>query len=248
MKRWLVSISIYRCRAAAEVGRLAAEIIGRVVVENPRAVLGAATGSTPLPVYQALARQVGISNTYKKISVFALDEYVGLPHEHPQSYRSVILREVAGPLGLSSERVYVPDGAAADPHAEALKYENRLAHAGNADVQLLGVGSNGHLAFNEPGSLFTSRTRVVELAEQTRRDNARFFGGRLEAVPLQAITQGLATIMDSRKLVLLATGPTKARALANALKEKPTPELPASVIQNHPDVTVLVDTSAAKFL
>ncbi len=243
-----MSISVYRVTSPEEAGNAAADRIDEVVRAKPDAVLGVATGSTPLPVYTALGRRAAVSDRYRGLSVFALDEYVGLPPGHPESYRSVVMREVAEPLGLASERVHVPEGSGLDPHAEARTYEELRAEAGGVELQLLGIGSNGHLAFNEPGSPFESRTRVVELTEQTRRDNSRFFDGDVEAVPRQAITQGLATIMESRELILLALGEAKARVLAQALHEEPTPELPASVIQNHPQVTVLVDAEAGKLL
>lgn len=243
-----MGISVYRVDSPEEAGKAAADRIDEVVRAKPDAVLGVATGSTPLPVYTALGRRAVASDRYRGLSVFALDEYVGLPPGHPESYRSVVMREVADPLGLAPERVHVPEGSGPDPHAEARAYEELRAEAGGVELQLLGIGSNGHLAFNEPGSPFGSRTRVVDLTEQTRRDNSRFFGGDVGAVPRQAITQGLATIMESGELILLALGEAKARALARALYEEPTPELPASVIQNHPQVTVLVDAEAGKFL
>lgn len=243
-----MSISVYRVTGSEDAGEAAADRIDEVVVAKPDAVLGVATGSTPLSVYTALGRRAAASDIYRGISVFALDEYVDLPLGHPESYRSVVMREVAEPLGLAPGRVHVPEGSGPDPHAEARAYEELRAEAGGVELQLLGIGANGHLAFNEPGSSFESRTRVVDLAEQTRRDNSRFFGGDIEAVPRQAITQGLATIMESRELILLVAGEAKAYALAKALHEEPTPELPASVIQNHPQVTVLVDDAAGKFL
>lgn len=231
-----------------EAGELAANEIEVYVTQEEFSgrdvVLGFATGSTPLPVYAALARrELGLSY----VQGFALDEYVGLPQGHPQSYASVILREVVKPLGLDPARVLVPDGTALDPAVASAEFERAIQDAGGIDVQLLGIGSNGHLAFNEPGSPFDSLTRVVELAEQTRIDNSRYFDS-LEHVPTHAITQGLGTIMRARSLVLLAFGEHKAEALAAALEGPVTESMPASMVQRHPRVLVLADAAAGSLL
>lgn len=231
-----------------EAGELAADSIATFVTQAELSgrdvVLGFATGSTPLPVYAELARRE-ICLSY--VRGFALDEYVGLPHGHPQSYASVIEREVVGPLGLDPARVLVPDGTADDLAAASDEFERAIQRAGGIDVQLLGIGSNGHLAFNEPGTPLDSLTHVIELTEQTRRDNSRFFD-TLDDVPTHAITQGLGTISRARELVLLAFGEGKAAALAAALEGPISESLPASIIQQHPDVLVLVDEAAASLL
>ena len=233
--------------APEEAGRIGADAIERLVRARPDAVLGLATGSSPLPIWQAL-RDRGLD--LRRVHGFALDEYVGLPAGHPESYRAVLMREVVEPLGLDPARVEVPgdgaDGAGLAGAGEA--YEARIEAAGGIDLQVLGIGSNGHIAFNEPGSAFDSRTRVAELAEATRRDNARFFGGDIDRVPTQCITQGIGTILRARRLVLIAQGESKAEALAAALEGPMTVAMPASAIRRHPDVTVIADEAAASRL
>lgn len=228
-------------------GEVAADLIERVVRARPDAVLGLATGSSPLPLWTALrARALDLG----RVRGFALDEYIGLPVGHPQSYRAVVTREVVEPLGLDPDLVRVPgeglDGPALATAGE--RYEARLEAVGGVDLQVLGIGGTGHIGFNEPGSSFASRTRIKLLAAQTRRDNARFFGGDPEAVPRHCITQGLGTILDARRLVLLAWGQAKAEALAAAVEGPLTASLPASAIQLHPEVTVIADEAAASRL
>lgn len=232
-------------------GALVADAIVALVQRRPDAVLGLATGSTPLPVYEALRPHAAL---LRDLRGFALDEYVGLPAGHPQSYRAVIEREVIAPLGLDPARVRVPgDDLAGGARRETSlaeagdRYERDLAAAGGVDLQLLGIGATGHIGFNEPGSSFASRTRVKTLTEQTRRDNARFFAAPDE-VPLHCITQGLGTILAARHLVLLAFGAAKAEALAAAVEGPVTSSLPGSAIQLHGRVTVVVDEAAASAL
>lgn len=210
-------------------------------------VLGLATGSSPLGLYRELGR---LTNTgeldLRTATAFALDEYVGLPPGHPQSYRQVLL-EVCRHLGLPPDRLHVPDGGASELAAlerAAAAYEQEILAAGGVDVQVLGIGANGHLGFNEPGSSLASRTRVKRLAERTRRDNARFFD-RPEDVPTHCLTQGLGTILDARRLVLVATGAAKAGAVAAAVEGPLTASCPASVLQWHPDAWAVVDEPAA---
>lgn len=202
-------------------------------------VLGVATGSSPSPIYGELVR-LG-HPALSRLTVFALDEYVGLPFDHPESYHSVIAREVAIPFGLEPRQVHVPGDDAPEAYEESI-----VAHGG-VDVQLLGIGANGHIGFNEPGSPFDSRTREVQLAESTRAANARFFAS-VEEVPTRAITQGIGTIMESGKLVVLAFGDAKAQAVAAALEGPRTENVPASVLRDHPDVTWVLDVSAAALL
>lgn len=227
--------------ARAAAGELAADLIERVVRRGPDAVLGLATGSTPLTVWSALARR-GLDLT--RVRGFALDEYVGLPPDHPESYRAVITREVVDPLGLTPSLVHVPgdDGGPIETAGE--RYEAAIREAGGVDIQVLGIGRTGHIGFNEPGSSFASRTRVKTLTEQTRTDNARFFA-TLDDVPRHCLTQGLGTILDAHELVLLAFGEAKADAVAGAVEGPVSASLPASAIQLHPEVTVLLDEAAA---
>lgn len=225
---------------------LVADEIVRLVDRKPDAVLGLATGSTPLIVYEALRERLA-GRDLAQLRGFALDEYVGIDPAHPQSYRSVIAREVVAPLGLDPEKVHVPDGGLSGIRDAGAHYETAIAAAGGVDLQLLGIGTDGHIGFNEPGSSFGSRTRVKTLTAQTRADNARFFDTPDE-VPKHCITQGLATILDARHLVLLAFGAGKARALAAAVEGPVTAMNPASAIQLHPHVTVVVDEAAASEL
>jgi len=231
---------------AEQAGRLVAAAIARLVRERPDAVLGLATGSTPLPVYAAL-RETLSGVDVSRVRGFALDEYVGLDPAHPESYRSVIAREVVTPLGLEPERIHVPDGRLQGIETAGARYEAAIGAAGGVDLQLLGIGTDGHIGFNEPGSSFASRTRVKTLTRQTRQDNARFFAST-DDVPLHCITQGLGTILEARHLVLLAFGAGKAAAVAGAVEGPVTASLPGSAIQLHPHATVVVDEAAASRL
>ncbi|RFA18815.1 glucosamine-6-phosphate deaminase [Subtercola boreus] len=229
-------------------GDLAAHIILDTIRRRPEAVLGLATGSTPLSTYRRLAQQVKErSLDVSHVRGFALDEYVGLPHDHPESYRSVITRDVVVPVGLNPSQIHVPDGALAGIEHAGADYEGSIADAGGIDVQLLGIGTDGHIGFNEPGSSFASLTRVKTLSEQTRRDNARFFDDQ-DDVPMHCITQGLATILRAGHLVLLAFGEGKAEALAGAVEGPVSASNPGSAIQLHPRVTVIADEAAASAL
>jgi len=213
------------------------------------AVIGLATGSSPLLAYRELVRrhrEEGLS--FAAVEAFLLDEYVGLPAGHPESYREVIRRELTDAVGIDPARVHGPDGSAPDPLAAATAYEERLRAAGPVAVQLLGIGANGHIGFNEPGSSLGSRTRVKTLTEQTRADNARFFGGDVDAVPRHVLTQGLGTILRAEHLVLVATGAAKAAPVAAAVEGPLTASVPASVLQLHPHVTVVVDEAAGSRL
>ncbi|MBB3328952.1 glucosamine-6-phosphate deaminase [Microlunatus antarcticus] len=231
--------------SAAEVGLLAARKISQLVTRKPDAVLGLATGSSPLAIYAALAAHVrdGSLDT-SRVSGFALDEYVGIPAEHPESYAAVIHREVTVPLRLDPARVQVPDGRAADVEQACERYEEAIRAAGGVDLQILGIGANGHVGFNEPTSSFASRTRIKTLTERTRADNARFFDTPDE-VPTHCLTQGLGTISEARELLLVAQGPQKAAAVAAAVEGPVTSMCPASILQHHRRVTLVVDEAAA---
>jgi glucosamine-6-phosphate deaminase len=231
---------------AADAGALVADEIARLIAARPDAVLGLATGSTPLPVYEALrARLDGVD--VSQVRGFALDEYVGIDPGHPESYRSVITREVVEPLGLSPERIHTPNGALETIEHAGEDYEAAIEAAGGVDLQILGIGTSGHIGFNEPGSSFASRTRVKTLIEQTRRDNARFFDS-IDDVPMHCITQGLGTILRARHLFLLAFGEGKAQAVAAAVEGPLTASLPGSAIQLHEHATVIVDEAAGSLL
>jgi glucosamine-6-phosphate deaminase len=241
----VAEVIVVKGRDAA--GALVAEAIERLVARKPDAVLGLATGSTPLPVYRALAERVGAGLDLSALRGFALDEYVGIAVSHPQSYHSVIDREVVKPLGLAPRRISVPDGRPLGIETAGERYEDAIRASGGVDLQLLGIGTDGHIGFNEPGSSFASLTRVKTLTEQTRRDNARFFDS-VDDVPVHSITQGLGTILRAERLVLLAFGAGKARAVAAAVEGPLTASVPASAIQLHPRATVVVDEEAASSL
>ncbi|MGX5716498.1 glucosamine-6-phosphate deaminase [Arthrobacter sp. MAHUQ-56] len=230
-----------------QLGRLAADAIEDLVRRKPDAVLGLATGSSPLPVYDELAARHAQGLDFSRTSAFTLDEYVGLPAGHPESYREVIRREFTSRVNIAPENVHGPDGAAADIPAACAAYEEAIRSAGGVDLQLLGVGTDGHIAFNEPGSSFASRTRIKSLIEQTRRDNARFFHSLAE-VPHHVLTQGLGTIMDARHVILLATGAQKAQAVRDFVEGPVAAICPASVLQFHPHATILLDEAAASAL
>lgn len=225
-------------------GELGAEFIARLVAGKPYAVLGLATGSTPLPLWHAIAtRGLDLS----RVRGFALDEYIGLPPGHPESYRAVITREVVEPLGLTPSLIHVPGDDGGPVEGAGERYEAAIAAAGGVDLQVLGIGRTGHIGFNEPGSSLASRTRVKTLTEQTRADNARFFDSP-DQVPRHCLTQGLGTILRARHLVLLAFGEAKAEAIAGAVEGPVSSSLPGSAIQLHPLVTVIVDEAAASRL
>ena len=228
---------------------VAADAVEDLVRSRPDAVLGLATGSSPLPLYRELVRRHrdGEAPPYGSVTVFLLDEYVGLPPGHPQSYRATIHREVTDDLGIDRSRVHGPDPDPDRLSDAGRRYEEALLAAGGVDLQVLGIGSDGHLAFNEPGSSLASLTRIKTLTDLTRADNARFFGSQ-DDVPRHVLTQGLGTILRARHLLLLASGPGKARAVA-AMAEGPLgASCPASVMQLHPHVSVLLDDEAASRL
>lgn len=230
---------------AEAIGEYAADVILRGVDSGNINVLGVATGSSPLPVYTALARRR--TEALSRLNAFALDEYVGLPYTHPESYHAVIHREVTEPLGLDPAKVRVPDGAADDIEQACLDYEADIARAGGIDLQILGIGSTGHIGFNEPTSSLASRTRIKTLTPATRADNARFFDSP-EQVPHHCITQGLGTIMDAKSVLLVAQGTAKAHAVAQSIEGPVSSMYPGSLLQMHPKATFLLDAEAASEL
>jgi glucosamine-6-phosphate deaminase len=231
--------------SSAEVGRIAAAKVSQVIRKRADAVLGLATGSSPLSIYAQLSHQVREERLdCSSVRAFALDEYVGLPAGHPQSYRSVLERDVVEPLRLKRSNVHVPDGTAADVVSACAAFEQRLRDLGPVDIQILGIGRNGHIGFNEPTSSFASRTRIKTLAPKTRADNARFFSSPDE-VPTHCLTQGLANILEATRLLLVAQGEKKADAVAKMVEGPLSSMCPASALQLHADVTVVIDDAAA---
>lgn len=234
---------------AEEIGVVAADAIGALLGRTPDAVLGLATGSSPLAIYDELAARCDAGLiSFADARGFTLDEYVGLPADHPERYRTVIDKVFVSRVDFAPGAVQSPDGLATDIPAACAAYENAIRDAGGVDLQILGIGTDGHVAFNEPGSSLASRTRIKTLTRQTRVDNARFFGDDVESVPTHCLTQGLATIMEARHVVLVATGRSKAEAV-HQLVEGPVSALwPATILQHHPHVTVLLDDAAARRL
>jgi glucosamine-6-phosphate deaminase len=227
----------------------AAKLIARLVHEKPDAVLGLATGSTPLELYRELIRlhQAGELD-FSRVTTFNLDEYVGLEKEHPQSYHTFMWENFFSQINIAPENVHIPDGLAADIPACCAAYEADIVAAGGIDLQVLGIGSNGHIGFNEPTSSFASRTRIKTLAQHTVRDNARFFDGDDSRVPHHCLTMGIGTIMDARCVLLLAFGDSKADAIADAVEGPVAAMAPASILQHHPNAKFFLDDGAASKL
>jgi len=231
-----------------EMSKLAAEMIAKVVRSKPNAVLGLATGSTPVGTYKELIKMHKEEKLdFSQITTFNLDEYVGLQPTHNQSYRYFMNENLFNHINVDKKKTFVPDGMAKDILAFCKWYEDQILKAGGVDVQLLGIGGNGHIAFNEPGSSLGSRTRVKTLDEKTIKDNARFFKS-LNEVPRYAITMGIGTIMDARMLILLANKENKADAIAKTVEGPITAMVPASIVQMHPKAVIIVDKPAGSKL
>lgn len=233
---------------AAAVARIAARIFERQLRRQPASVLGLATGSTPLGLYRELIESHRAGRLdFSQARSFNLDEYLGLGPDHQQSYAHFMRENLFGHVNFASAACRLPSGLAPDFEAEAAAYEEAIRAAGGIDLQLLGVGANGHIGFNEPSSSLASRTRIKTLAPQTIEDNARFFGDRAH-VPRHVITMGIGTIMEARRCLVLATGPAKAEAVAAMVEGPITASCPASVLQMHPACTLICDEPAAKAL
>ena len=217
------------------------------VRNKPASVLGLATGSSPLGVYRLLAEYYKNGVDFSRIITFNLDEYVGLAENHPQSYRYYMQENLFSRVHIDAANTHVPNGVATDLQAECGRYDELIRHTGGIDLQILGIGSNAHIGFNEPGTPFGSQTQVVDLTANTIRDNARFFASPGE-VPTQAISMGIKSIMSARNIVLMANGGSKADAIHAALTGPVTEEVPASVLQLHPSVTIVVDQAAGSRL
>lgn len=232
-----------------EIGELGADVFERLLSRKPDAVLGLATGSSPLSIYDELASRCEAGwVSFKQARGFTLDEYVGLPADHPECYRNVINTTFVSRVDFAPGAVRGPDGLATDIPASCAAYDQAIRDAGGVDLQILGIGTDGHIGFNEPGSSLASRTRIKTLTRQTRMDNARFFDGDLDAVPTHCLTQGLGTIMEARHILLVATGRAKAEAVHHMVEGAVTAMWPGSILQHHPHVTVLVDDAAARRL
>ncbi len=231
-----------------EVSDLAAQIVARTLNSKPDAVLGLATGSTPLGLYEELVKMYERGALdFSQTTTFNLDEYVGLGRDDPQSYHHFMHENFFRHINISPQNIYIPSGTTDNYEAFCAWYENRIVESGGIDLQILGVGSDGHIAFNEPSSSLGSRTRIKTLAKQTIEDNARFFD-RPEDVPIYAITMGVGTILEARKLLLIATGEAKADAVAATVEGPVTSMVTASALQLHRDAIVVLDRAAASKL
>ncbi len=230
---------------AEEASMIAARHVARLVRDKPNAVLGLATGSTPLAMYHELVRmhrEQGLD--FSGVTTFNLDEYVGLPPEHPASYHAFMWENFFRHINVQRERVHIPDGMSSHVPAFCRKYEEAIVAAGGIDLQVLGIGADGHIGFNEPSSSLASRTRIKTLTAQTRVDNAQAFGSA-DKVPFHVITMGVGTIMDARHVIILAFGEKKAEAIAGAVEGPISAMNPASILQMHPVTTCIIDEGAA---
>ena len=231
-----------------ELSRTAARFVAREILLKEDAVLALSTGDTPLGMYRELIRlnKEGVIS-FSMVTTFNIDEYVGLAPSHPQSFHYYMKTNLLNHVDIRPELVHIPNGVSADLEEECRRYEEEIARHGGIDLMVLGIGINGHIGFNEPGSDWGTTTRVVTLSEETRRRYAKRFGG-LDLVPIQAITMGIKTIMNAKKILLIASGEEKARIIREALCGPVTQLIPASVLQLHPEVTIILDRDAAALL
>ena len=241
-----MNVRVYKDDKA--IGSAAAALFAACVTEKPNCVLGLATGSSPIPTYRKMAelyRDGAVD--YAEVTTYNLDEYVGLDHDHDQSYYYFMQENLFRHINVKEENIHVLSGTAPDPEKECRDYEKAIEAAGGIDLQILGIGRNGHIAFNEPADAFAPATHVVELTESTIDANKRFFTS-VDDVPRRALTTGIGTIMKARAIVLIATGADKAEAVRAMVKGPVTPRCPASILQFHPNTTIMVDEAAASLL
>ena len=241
-------MQVFVYKNEAEVGKAAGMIVASEILKKPDCILGLATGSTPIPTYQEMIRmnKEGILD-FSKVRSFNLDEYIGLSPEHVCSYRRFMNEQLFDHINIDKANTHVPCGVGADHEADAKAYDAAVEAAGGIDLQILGIGHDGHIGFNEPGDEFVSGTNIVTLTDMTIDANTRFFEKR-EDVPRQAITLGNRNIMAAKRIILLATGKGKAKAIAQAIKGNITPRMPASLLLVHPNVQFLLDEDAASEL
>lgn len=233
---------------AKAVAERATDLIEAVIRKKPDCVLGLATGSTPLQTYQEMIERYRAGKIdYSRVRTFNLDEYYGLSPEHPQSYAYYMNHNLFQHLNIPKSNTHIPDGTAKDTTAICTQYEQMIADSGGIDLQLLGIGNNGHIGFNEPADQLEPHTHLTQLSAATIKANARFFSSD-EEVPRQALTMGMSTIMSARKIVLLAVGEAKADVIKRLFDVGITTELPASLLKLHRDATILLDQAAARYL
>lgn len=239
-------VTLYADADAA--ARALARRVAGAIEANPRVVIGLPTGRTPLAFYRELVAQHARGADFAEVTTFNLDEFAGIPASHPGSYRSFMEEHLFRHVNVRPERRHFLNGTASDPDAECRRYEEEIAHAGGIDLQILGIGTNGHIGFNEPAPALAARTHRVTLTLETRRSNAVFFGGDPANVPPEALSMGMATILHARAIVLLATGKAKAACVERMVNGPLTTELPASFLQLHDDVNIMLDGPAAATL
>ena len=248
MNQPMTSPEVVICENREQAAQYVADLFTSAIQTNPGVVLGLATGGTPVDVYRILVQRYRDQQIdFSEATSFNLDEYVGLAADHPESYRFFMQEQLFNHVNFSEGRTHVPNGCASDLDRHASQYEDLIRECGGVDLQLLGIGTNGHIAFNEPGSPMDSRTRRVQLTEETIEANARFFDS-IEQVPRSAITMGIGTILESKRIVLMATGAGKADAIAAAINGPIDSTNPASVLQQHEDVVFVLDQPAASHL
>ncbi len=244
----MLHVHILKAKDPAEVGKLAADQFEALINTKPACVLGLATGSSPLPLYRELiAREKAGKIDFSRVRSANLDEYKGLAPDHPQSYRYFMQENLFNHISIKPENTIVPDGLAADVDAMCAAYERQIEEWGGVDLQLLGIGHDGHIGFNEPDSQFSTMTHEMPLTQMTREANKRFFNS-IDEVPTAAYTMGIGTVMAARKVVMIVTGRDKAEILKKSFFGPVTPEVPASILQFHPDVTVICDEAACELL
>ena len=237
------------CKDERTLARALAGQIAQLLAEKPHLVLGLPTGRTPIRLYHELGSMHAKGQVdFAHATTFNLDEFLGIPSTHPGSYRSFMQEHLFSRVNLSPQRINIPNGAASDPAAECTRYERAIAEAGGIDLQLLGIGTNGHIGFNEPARELAGTTHRVVLKASTRHSNAGLFGGDETQVPREALSMGMATIMHARRIVLIATGKSKARCIQRVVHGPITPKLPASFLQMHRRVELMLDESAASGL
>lgn len=245
MKSWM---KIIRTNNYEEMSNVAAKLVLNAIKNNPEITLGLATGSTPINLYKQLIvdhQQNGTS--YESIKTINLDEYVGLPREHPSSYYFFMQNQLFNHINIKKENTFIPNGMARNYEEECDKFEKIISESGGIDLQILGIGPNGHIAFNEPGTSFESRTHIVNLTDSTIKANSRFFES-IDEVPTKAISLGLKTIYESKQVILLASGASKAYAIRDLVNGDVSEDNPASILKNHPNAILIADNDAMQLV
>ncbi len=241
-------MNVFYAKHPDVLSRYAADRFIEQLNKNPKSILGLATGSTPKKMYAYLGEDTRAGKvSFSQARSYNLDEYVGLPGDHPASYRYFMQEHLFSQVDFREGTTFLPNGVAQDLEKEALRYDNKIREEGEMDILILGIGSNGHIGFNEPNIFFEAMTHVAELDESTRKDNSRFFD-KLEDVPTHAISMGMRVIMQSKIILLMAFGENKAQAIYDTIKGKIDPRVPASILQLHPNATILIDEGAASLL